>query len=73
MSSPTAIPITVSDTSLAPPASSTRVLPPNTRFLECSADDLKLSEIPALLAEYKRMVDALKARDAFQDVVDLSH
>lgn len=50
-----------------------RILPPASRFLECNADDLKMSEIPALLSEYRRMVEALKARDAFQDVLDISH
>ncbi|KAG8875501.1 hypothetical protein FRB97_005062 [Tulasnella sp. 331] len=50
-----------------------RIPPPVGRFLECDADDLRMSEVPALLSEYRRMVEALKARDAFQDVVDLSH
>ncbi|KAG9033827.1 hypothetical protein FRB95_014149 [Tulasnella sp. JGI-2019a] len=50
-----------------------RILPPANRFMECTIDDLKMSEIPMLLSEYRRMVEALKARDAFQDVVDLSH
>ncbi|KAG8897868.1 hypothetical protein FRB99_007867 [Tulasnella sp. 403] len=49
-----------------------RIPPPNTRLLECNADDLKVGEIPLLLKEYRRMVDALRARGAFQDAVDLA-
>ena len=33
-----------------------RIAPPNKRFLECTAGDLKLSEIPDLLQEYRKLV-----------------
>lgn len=34
---------------------------PNRRFLECSADDLKMSEIPELLAEYRKLVESARS------------
>ena len=39
--------------------------PPVQRFLDCEADELKVGEVPLLLAEYKRMVAMLQERGAF--------
>lgn len=44
-----------------------RVSPPNPRFLECTADDIKISEVGELLREYKRMVEAVRAMGGFHD------
>jgi len=42
--------------------------PPNKRFVECnSAGDLKLSEVSQLLAEYKRLVESVKAAGGYDD------
>ncbi|KAF7319401.1 VPS9 domain-containing protein [Mycena chlorophos] len=42
-----------------------RLPPPNQRFLECSADDLRLSEVSELLGEYRRLVDGIRAVGGF--------
>lgn len=42
-----------------------RISPPNPRFLECSEDDIKVSEVGELLREYKRMVEAVRAMGGF--------
>ncbi|KAG8955812.1 hypothetical protein FRC03_011042 [Tulasnella sp. 419] len=54
---------------LAEPPSATiqRIAPPNPRFMECTADDLRMSEIPELLKEYRRVVEALRANGGFND------
>lgn len=44
-----------------------RIPPPNPRFIHSSAEDLRINEIPALLVEYRRVVDALRAMGGFQD------
>jgi len=44
-----------------------QLAPPNRRFLECSADDLKMSEIPHLLAEYRRLVEGVQAVGGFEE------
>ena len=44
-----------------------RISPPNTRFLECSEDDLKVSEVPELLREYRRLVEAVRAMGGFHE------
>lgn len=44
-----------------------RFTPPNRRFLECSADDLRMSEIPALLQEYRRLAGMMQSLDMFDD------
>ncbi|THH10746.1 hypothetical protein EW145_g1107 [Phellinidium pouzarii] len=43
------------------------VAPPNRRFLECTADDLKMSEIPELLQEYQRLVENVRSMGAFDE------
>ena len=38
---------------------------PIRRFLECSLDDLRMSEIPELLRDYRRLADILSSIGAF--------
>ncbi|CUA78118.1 Nuclear receptor corepressor 2 [Rhizoctonia solani] len=42
-----------------------QIPPPVPRFLECSADDLKLSEVADLLADYKRLAAGMQAMGGF--------
>lgn len=42
-------------------------MPPVARFLDCAEGDLKISEIPELLAEYRRVVAGLREMGGFQD------
>ncbi|KAF8739059.1 VPS9 domain, partial [Rhizoctonia solani] len=59
------------DAQVPSPASSIaprfQIPPPNTRFLECSVDDLKLSEVAELLAEYKRIATGMQAIGGFSN------
>jgi hypothetical protein len=41
--------------------------PPKERFLECTADDLRLSEVGELLWEYRRLVDEVRAVGGFEE------
>ncbi|PPR03926.1 hypothetical protein CVT24_008108 [Panaeolus cyanescens] len=43
-----------------------RLAPPNARFMECSADDLRLSEIGELLREYRRVVEGVRSVGGFE-------
>ena len=45
----------------------TRIAPPNQRFLEAAADDLRLSEVKELLHEYKRVVEGVRVMGAFDE------
>ena len=47
-----------------------RIDPPNTRFLEATEDDIKVSEVGELLREYKRLVEAVRAMGGFHDDSD---
>ena len=52
---------TIPHPQMSSPSTQLPTLPkPNKRFLECSADDLKVSEIPELLAEYRKLVDSVR-------------
>ncbi|KAJ7057111.1 hypothetical protein C8F01DRAFT_1061395 [Mycena amicta] len=42
-----------------------RLLPPNQRFLDCSADDLRLAEVTELLKDYRRLVDGIRGVGGF--------
>ncbi|KAJ7121022.1 hypothetical protein C8R44DRAFT_853344 [Mycena epipterygia] len=42
-----------------------RLLPPNPRFLDCTADDLRLVEVTELLRDYRRLVDGIRAVGGF--------
>jgi hypothetical protein len=42
-----------------------QIPPPNLRFLECSVDDLRLSEVAELLADYRRVVAGMQALGGF--------
>ncbi|EIW58305.1 uncharacterized protein TRAVEDRAFT_123554 [Trametes versicolor FP-101664 SS1] len=44
-----------------------RISPPNSRFLNCSEDDIKVSEVGELLREYKRLVEAVRAAGGFHE------
>ncbi|KZT07540.1 uncharacterized protein LAESUDRAFT_725000 [Laetiporus sulphureus 93-53] len=44
-----------------------RISPPNSRFLTCTEDDIKVSEVGELLREYKRLAEAVRAMGGFQD------
>jgi len=56
-------PLSSRPTSPVPP----RIAPPNERFLEAAADDLRLSEVKELLCEYKRVVEGLRAMGGFDE------
>ncbi|CAE6479565.1 unnamed protein product [Rhizoctonia solani] len=58
-------PPTFSPVGSAPPRF---LIPPaNPRFLECSANDLKLSEVAELLADYKRIAAGMQAMGGFSN------
>ncbi|EIN09471.1 hypothetical protein PUNSTDRAFT_67044 [Punctularia strigosozonata HHB-11173 SS5] len=44
-----------------------RLPPPNAKFMQCSAEDLRLSEVSELLQEYKRLVESVRAIGGFED------
>ena len=43
-----------------------RLAPPKKRFIECTPDDLRLSEVGELLREYRRLVEGIRAVDGFE-------
>ncbi|RPD76245.1 hypothetical protein L226DRAFT_460479 [Lentinus tigrinus ALCF2SS1-7] len=44
-----------------------RISPPNARFMACTEDDIKVSEVGELLREYKRLVEAVRAMGGFYE------
>lgn len=44
-----------------------KISPPVRRFMECSVNDLRMSEIPLLLSEYRRLAEHVRATGAFDD------
>jgi len=42
-----------------------RLAPPNKRFMECTPDDLRVSEVGELLREYRRLVEGVSAVGGF--------
>ncbi|KAJ7026588.1 hypothetical protein C8F04DRAFT_107931 [Mycena alexandri] len=42
-----------------------RLAPPNPRFLDCVADDLRLAEVAELLRDYRRLVDGVRSVGGF--------
>jgi len=42
-----------------------RLAPPKKRFIECTPDDLRLSEVGELLREYRRLVEGIRAVGGF--------
>ncbi|PFH46208.1 hypothetical protein AMATHDRAFT_51216 [Amanita thiersii Skay4041] len=44
-----------------------RLSPPVQRFLECTPDDLRISEVAELLQEYRRLVDKVRALGGFNE------
>jgi hypothetical protein len=47
--------------------------PPTRRFLECSADDLKIGEVVELLKEYRRLVEDVRMAGGFLEEEDVYH
>jgi hypothetical protein len=41
--------------------------PPNRRFLECTEQDIKVSEVGELLHEYRRLVEAVRSIGGFEE------
>jgi len=44
-----------------------RIAPPVQRFLDCSEEDLRISEVRDLLREYRRVVEGMRALGGFQE------
>ncbi|KAG6884291.1 hypothetical protein C0993_012436 [Termitomyces sp. T159_Od127] len=44
-----------------------RLAPPITRFVECSAGELRLSEVDELLRDYRRLVEGIRAVKGFDE------
>ncbi|KAJ7081541.1 hypothetical protein C8R43DRAFT_1245161 [Mycena crocata] len=42
-----------------------RLPPPNPRFLDCAADDLRLAEVAELLKDYRRLVEGVRSVGGF--------
>ncbi|KAJ7481797.1 hypothetical protein FB451DRAFT_1237212 [Mycena latifolia] len=42
-----------------------RLPPPNPRFMDCAADDLRLAEVAELLRDYRRLVESVRAVGGF--------
>lgn len=46
---------------------SLKIPPPNPRFATIAEDDLKISEIPELVRDYKRLVEAIRSIGGFDE------
>ncbi|KAG6328482.1 hypothetical protein ID866_10607 [Astraeus odoratus] len=44
-----------------------RLPPPNRRFVECTEEDLRVSEVGELLREYQRLVEAVRSLGGFDE------
>ncbi|PCH44498.1 hypothetical protein WOLCODRAFT_105227 [Wolfiporia cocos MD-104 SS10] len=44
-----------------------RISPPNPRFLNCTEDEIRVSEVAELLREYKRLAEAIRAMGGFHE------
>ena len=44
-----------------------RFPPPNRRFVECTEQDIWVSEVGELLREYQRLVEAVRSTGGFQE------
>ncbi|KAG9312788.1 hypothetical protein JVU11DRAFT_6202 [Chiua virens] len=44
-----------------------RLPPPNRRFVECTEQDIRVSEVGELLREYQRLVEAVRSMGGFQE------
>ncbi|KAF8963394.1 hypothetical protein BDZ97DRAFT_1820620 [Flammula alnicola] len=44
-----------------------RLAPPKQRFMECTPDDLRLSEIGELLRDYRRLAEGIRAMGGFEE------
>jgi len=54
-------------TGLTAPSISLKIAPPKQRFMECTPDDLRLSEVGELLRDYRRLVDEVRAAGGFEE------
>jgi hypothetical protein len=43
-----------------------RIAGPNARFMECAEDDIRVGEVGALLREYRRVVEGMRAIGGFE-------
>ena len=50
-----------------PPPLQLRLAPPKKRFIDCTPDDLRLSEVGDLLREYRRLVEGIRAVGGFDE------
>ena len=48
-------------------ATAWRLPPPNRRFVECTEQDIRVSEVGELLREYQRLVEAVRCAGGFQE------
>ncbi|KAL6306233.1 hypothetical protein BKA93DRAFT_895417 [Sparassis latifolia] len=55
------------ESSRAPSPIAIRISPPNSRFLSCTEDDIKVSEVGELLREYRRLAEAVRMMGGFHD------
>ena len=49
------------------PTLSGRLPPPNRRFVECTEQDIRVSEVGELLREYQRLAEAVRSAGGFQE------
>jgi len=49
------------------PMMSMQLPPPNRRLLECTEQDIKVSEVGELLQEYRRLVEAVRSIGGFDE------
>jgi len=49
------------------PAPFLKLAPPRKRFMECTLDDLKLSEVGELLRDYRRLVEGISVVGGFSE------
>lgn len=55
------------DDTTAPSVPVLKLAPPRKRFMECTPDDLKLSEVGELLRDYRRLVEGISAAGGFAE------
>ncbi|KAF8884076.1 hypothetical protein CPB84DRAFT_1850791 [Gymnopilus junonius] len=65
--SPPASPRVASPSPILNHPMSLRLPPPKQRFMECTPDDLRLSEVGELLREYRRLVEGVRAAGGFDE------
>ncbi len=48
-------------------SSQLQLAPPKQRFIECTPDDLRISEVGELLRDYRRLVEGIRAVGGFDE------